>query len=121
MSDQKTSTSSDIVSCELKEIKRLTRDLFESKVNELFFLSPSEVMQMANNKQSSTIEVWLARIVVKAIDSGDIKSLQFLLDRIIGPVKTQTAQTYKSVDEGGTNLTWVEYIESYGTDDFSSD
>ena len=56
----------------------------------------------------------------QGIKQGDLKSLQFLLDRIIGPIKTKTRAFGESTDSQG-NTHWVEYIETYGVDEFSED
>jgi hypothetical protein len=113
-------TTEVVIPDELKEIKKLSRNLFESKVNELFFMSIEEMKENAAKPDASVIDIWLTKLVVNGAKAGDLKSLQFLLDRIIGPIKTQISAKQGFTD-GNQNTHWVEYIETYGTDDFDED
>ena len=103
---------------ELREIKKLSRNLFEAKVNELFFMSIDEMKENAAKPDASVIDIWLTKLVVNGAKAGDLKALQFLLDRIIGPIKTQVSAKQGYTD-GQNNMHWVEYIESYGIEDIN--
>lgn len=99
---------------ELQELKTLSRTLFDAKVNELFFTSIEDLKKKAEDKKASAIDGWLARIALKGARTGDVKALQFLIDRTIGPIKEQ-----KTIIEG--HMSWVQYIEETGVDDFEED
>ena len=101
---------------ELKELKKLSRTLFESKVNELFFLTIDEMKERTKSKDASVIDIWLMKLVVNGSKEGDLKSLQFLLDRVIGPLPTSSSKSAGTIDASG-NMNWVQYIEQYGSDE----
>jgi len=105
---------------ELAELKRLSRTLFESKVNELFFLTIEEMKQRAKDKNASVIDLWLLKLVVNGSQNGDLKALQFLLDRVIGPLPTSVSKTAGKMD-ADSNLSWVQYIEKYGNEQIDDD
>lgn len=98
---------------ELEELKRLSRSLFEAKVNELFFLTRDQIMAKMDDPKASVVDVWLTKLVIEGAKTGDLKALQFLLDRIIGPIKDHST----TIVQGHMN--WVDYIEESGHDDFA--
>jgi hypothetical protein len=100
------------IPAELKELKTLSRQLFEAKVNELFFMTKEELLEKVKDKKASIIDLWLTKLIVEGTKTGDLKGLQFLLDRIIGPVSNQT-----TIIQG--HMSWVQYIEEHGRDDFT--
>ena len=105
----------DKISREIVELRRLSRQLFEAKVNELFFITKDELIEKIEDPSASVIDLWLARSIADGIESGDIKTLQFLLDRTIGPSQKEAVNLPHIM----THDMWVEYIEDQGKDDFS--
>jgi hypothetical protein len=98
---------------ELHDLKYLSRQLFEAKVNELFFMTREQMLRKIKDGKASVIDLWLTKLVLEGAKTGDLKSLQFLLERIIGPVNRTTT----TIVDG--HMSWVQYIEEHGVDDFS--
>ena len=100
---------------ELHDLKKLSRDLFEAKVNELFFITREELIAKIKDPKASVVDLWLTKLVIEGTKTGDLKALQFLLDRIIGPINSGV---YTATRIEG-HMSWVQYIEDRGIDDFA--
>ena len=78
---------------EVKEIRRLTTADYVLTVNKFLYADISEIKSYMNNPKATALELMVAKVVVKSIESGDQTRLQFLLDRLIGPVKQKVEHT----------------------------
>lgn len=71
---------------DLKQARRLTRLDFERICSKYMYMTLEEIQRNAGNKQVPVIEGIVISILVKALNEGDEKRLDFLLDRMIGQV-----------------------------------
>jgi hypothetical protein len=72
---------------DLKKARKLTKtraaQLFELFMNK----SVEELEKVCKDKKTTVLEGMIARVAMKAIQEGDPKRLDFMLDRTIGKVK----------------------------------
>lgn len=71
---------------DLKEARRAVKLEFEQIAQRLIRLPVPEVTRLAKSGETSALEAVVATIIVKAWSQGDQTRLNFLLDRLIGPV-----------------------------------
>lgn len=81
------------LSPEAKEFKSLTTDQYIKLVNKFLHATEDDVLQIVNDCRSTMLEKFVANIVLKGGNFGDINRLEFLLERIIGPVVKKTDLT----------------------------
>lgn len=60
---------------------------FERILNKYVNLTLAEIKAEAEKPDTPAIEVVVAKVIAEAIKRGDEKRLEFLLNRLIGPVK----------------------------------
>lgn len=67
--------------------KKLTISEFEDIANLIVKGNLEALKEIAKNSDSSTIKVWVASCVIKAIQKGDFHGLDILLNRLVGKVR----------------------------------
>lgn len=76
---------------DLKAARRLNKVELDRILNEYLHMSLNEIKERASNPDTPALEVMVAKVVAEAIKRGDEKRLGFILDRLVGPVKTKVA------------------------------
>jgi hypothetical protein len=76
---------------ELKELAPLDKASFSRLLNEAFESSPEWSEKVMNDPNESRLRRWLHRICATGEAEGNVQKLQALLDRAIGPVKTESS------------------------------
>lgn len=76
---------------EIKEARKINKIEFERVLNEMIYMNLSELKSRADNPETPVVELLVAKILAEGIKRGDEKRLGFILDRLIGPVKTKVA------------------------------
>ena len=77
----------------------LKRDEVEAMMGKLATKSATELAVIAADPKTPAIQVMVAAVMLKAIETGDYARLQFLLDRSIGKVKEVVEQHNHNHDE----------------------
>jgi hypothetical protein len=93
---------------DIKEARTLNKLEFERIVNKYLYLTPDEILAIVNSHQAPSIELMIASIINSATKHGDHFRLNFLLDRVIGPIvkeakikeETKIRLAYAFDDEG---------------------
>lgn len=73
---------------ELKEARKLTKQLFESAVTKLTSMSVPEINAYMKDPKCTSLEAMIAGQIRAAVN-GKTSPIGFLLDRTVGPVKQQ--------------------------------
>lgn len=76
---------------ELKELPPLDKASFSRLLNEAFESTPEWSEKIMNDSNETRLRRWLHRICKTGEEEGSVQKLQALLDRAIGPVKTEGA------------------------------
>lgn len=71
---------------DLLKAKQLTSEEFMRTATELLRLSPQEICNIVNDPATPALKALVGTMIVKAIDEGDERRTDFLLQRIIGKV-----------------------------------
>lgn len=86
---------------EIKALRRMTHAeiaevgslIVAGDVPTLKHIVKSSIGKDSESKEHSVLKVWFASCALKAISKGDSNSLNVLLDRIVGKVKTEIEMT----------------------------
>jgi hypothetical protein len=79
---------------QLKQIPTFTAFELKKIISEVFRLPVHEVERVSEMNDTQSIDVAIAKVMVKAM-KGDLKHFEFLLDRVVGkPVETQEVMSY---------------------------
>lgn len=70
-----------------KTVRTLSRDQVASMATVLLDRNVENLDVVIQSAESTVLQVWIAKVAKKAIESGDPYALNVLLDRIIGKVK----------------------------------
>lgn len=78
---------------DLKRASRLTADEFLGLCNKFLRMNLPDLLAVVGNPkqpntQSSMLEMLVASIITKAVNEGDQRRLDFLLDRLLGKIVT---------------------------------
>lgn len=74
-------------------LKKLTKESLEDVANLVIERKIKELRALVKSKTEPVLKVWIASIAMKAIDKGDMDSLDKLLNRLIGKVRDETHHT----------------------------
>jgi len=66
---------------------QLSKTTIERLVHRLLKLTGNDLQDLVDNPKTASLEALVAKIIQKAIETGDPSRLNFLLDRSIGKVK----------------------------------
>ncbi len=69
--------------------RKVNRAEVERLLNKFLIMGPLELNEFKRDPKATMLELMIHSIVVKAVNSGDQQRLDFLLNRLIGPVKQQ--------------------------------
>ena len=78
---------------EAKAVKKMTSEQAITIFSKLIAATPKDLVEMANKEDASFLEKCVAVVAKKALETGDISRLEFLLNRSIGPVKQKIDHT----------------------------
>jgi len=93
---------------DLKTLRALTPQEFADIAGLILRQNVDAMREIIQDKNSSTLKVWIASCAVKAIAKGDITVLDVLLNRMIGKVPQKTELT----GQDGQPLTFVAIVEA---------
>lgn len=71
---------------DLQKVKKLSRGFFERLMTKYLELSPAALKKELKKPQARAVDHIIGNIVLKAIEGGDEKKMEFLLNRLIGKV-----------------------------------
>jgi len=74
---------------ELKELRRLTAEEFVDLGTVLLDATILDIKEIVSNPKSKSLRVWVSTIIMNGIKKGDARSLNEILDRLIGKQKTE--------------------------------
>lgn len=80
---------------DIKQARKLNKIELERILNEYLYMTLKEIQVKANHAETPALEVFVAKIIGEGIKKGDHFRLNFLFDRVIGPIKAKL-----SVDGG---------------------
>lgn len=75
-----------VVPADLRKARVMNRNEFTRITNELLEKSGDELNAILIDKNTTSLKLIVCKIIVMAVTKGDYQRLNFLLDRIIGPV-----------------------------------
>ncbi len=87
---------------ELRAIKALTKDEVARLFSKFLRANLQELAQTIGNKESPSLDVWLAAGILKGIDYGDFTRLAFMLERVVGK---------PAIDGDGDVPVWAETLK----------
>jgi len=105
----------------LKEVKLMSKTEMRRLIQKIVDMTPQELIHLSKNMEVPALEMMLASVAVKAIQSGDQSKINFLLERTIGKVAEKHEHemvdvTYKTEVQGdGTLLQQIHDDEAKGT------
>lgn len=94
---------------DIKEARKLNKEEIERLLNSYLGLTQEELKSKLQDPKTPTLELLMARIVVEAIKKGDERRLDFLLNRLIGPVPKSL--DVKSEDGSGFRVVIEDYVK----------
>lgn len=71
---------------ELRKIWKLNRTECEKILNEILYMTMSELQEVIKDKNNNGIKVLMTSILIAGINEGDPRRADFFLDRLIGKV-----------------------------------
>jgi hypothetical protein len=71
---------------EVRLAKKLSKEFVRVKLTEMLHKTVDELKAIMQDGSMQSIDVWLSRIIVMGITTGDHHRLNFMFDRIIGKV-----------------------------------
>lgn len=76
----------------IKEAKKLNKGLLDEYMNKYINMPVEEIKEivegaMKGRSDTPAMEVMIARVIMQAINKGDYKTVNFILDRMVGKVK----------------------------------
>lgn len=74
---------------DLRDARELTKKHLEGLLNKHLWLTKIEAKALVEHPETPLLEVLIASIVDKAVNHGDEKRLDFILNRLIGKVSEQ--------------------------------
>lgn len=80
---------------DIRQARKLNKIELERVLNEYIYLNASEIKARLQDTTTPALELMVGKIIAESIKKGDERRLSFLLDRLIGAVKTKV-----SVDGG---------------------
>lgn len=75
----------------LGEAAKLNKSTTTRLLNKFLFMDRSDLQEIMLNPKTPLVELIIGKVVEQAIKYGDQKRLDFLLTRLIGPVKQEEA------------------------------
>lgn len=72
---------------DIKEARGLNKIQFERMLNRYLAMSAPEIKTIAESPKTPALDLIVAKVIYEAIKKGDDKRLDFMLNRLIGPVK----------------------------------
>lgn len=76
---------------EIKEARRLNKAEFERILNQYIHMPLEDIKTRASDPTTPALEVLVAKILAEGIKRGDEKRLNFIVDRLVGPVKRKVS------------------------------
>ncbi len=70
-----------------KEVKKMNRKKVEVLISKYLKMARHELVKIAKNPKTPTIDLMIIKIITTAITKGDYTRFNFLLDRTIGKVE----------------------------------
>lgn len=89
------------ISPEFKGIRKLSLNDFVLKVNKYVSLPFEELKRIFKNPEVASLDLMIISVITESIKKGDTHKIEFLLNRLIGPVK----QKIDHSSEDGTMAT----------------
>lgn len=71
---------------EIKEARRLNKDLVEITINKFLHMSLEELIKFSTDKSNQVHEMLVARIMAQAIKTGDNTRLEWIYQRLFGKI-----------------------------------
>ena len=75
---------------DVKEFQKTNNYEVGRILNECIFLPLEELKKRSLNKKNSALENLIVSVLLKAIKTGDVRTLNFFLDRLVGKVKEES-------------------------------
>lgn len=72
---------------DVKRIRRLTNQEVAQLGSMLLEHSQVELMEIRDDRNSSSLQKWFATVIINGIAQADMRTLDALLDRLVGKVK----------------------------------
>lgn len=91
-----------------KRIRTLTNEQLKDMGDEILLGTRKKLQGMLEDPECTPLKCWIANVALKGIQSGDMGSLNELLNRLIGKVKD-------TVDVNGIALTIIERLDGSET------
>lgn len=77
---------------EVRVLRRFSKEVVGLRLEEMMRKTLPELKEMLQDHTLPSMDLWLARIILKGIANGDTARLNFMFDRTIGKVKDETPQ-----------------------------
>lgn len=88
---------------ELNKLKELTNNKFKETIYRYLDSNLAELKKVMTNTKTKSLDLMVIKLMVKAIKSGDVTRLNFILDRTIGKcvdkLEVSPGVTHKSIIE----------------------
>jgi hypothetical protein len=72
---------------EVKEIRLLTSQKITEMISKFIAATPEEIKAIATSPAATVLEIYIAKILMKGSNDGDTHRLDFLFNRVVGPVR----------------------------------
>lgn len=69
-----------------KTVQKLGRDLVESKLTSMLQKTTAELEAIEKSRTAQSLDIFISKIILQGIKSGDQYKLNFIFDRLIGKV-----------------------------------
>lgn len=91
------------VPADIKAMREFNASEFERVFNKFIFMNQDELTAATKRKDFNVLEMMVLSIMQKAVKEGDQKRMNFLLDRMVGPVVRKVDHTSdgKALFDGG--------------------
>lgn len=76
---------------DLRKARAMNKIELERILNKYIHLTAIELKELMLDTETTTIELMVGRIVAEGIKKGDTKHLSFVLDHLIGPLRTRVS------------------------------
>jgi len=74
---------------EIKAIRQLTKDQFKELANLLLSGTFEDLQRILDKQETTALTGWMVRVIVQGWEKGDYRTLDELLDRLIGKVPNE--------------------------------
>jgi len=71
---------------DIKRASKLTRTVFEAKLNRFLFMNNEELKTVLEDKEAPILDQIVGRILLRAVKDGDHTRFDFILNRLLGKI-----------------------------------